>query len=928
MKVVKRDGTTEDVSFDKILKRIQKLSYGLNKEFVDPVKISQRVINGLHDEIRTSELDVLAAQTCAYMAANHPDFSKLAARIEVSNLHKNTDDNFLNVCTALHTYKDAQGRCASLIADWVYTFVKENAQKLQEALDYERDFEYDIFGFKTLERSYLLRIHGQIVERPQHMLMRVACGIHGGEEEDAVARTIETYDLLSRKLFTHATPTLFNAGTCRPQMSSCFLLTMKEDSIEGIFDTLKQCAMISKHAGGIGLAVHNIRAQDSYIRGTNGRSNGLVPMLRVFNDAARYVDQGGGKRKGSFAIYLEPWHSDLLDFLDLRKNHGKEEHRARDLFFGLWIPDLFMRRVKEDGDWTLMCPNECPGLSECWGEEFERKYEEFEKTGRGRKTVRAQWLWFKILESQIETGTPYMLYKDACNRKSNQQNLGCIKSSNLCTEIVEYTSPDETAVCNLASIALPMYVNAETKKFDFEKLHYVTKVVTKNLNRVIDRNYYPVEEARRSNMRHRPVGLGVQGFADALMMLRLPYESEEAAKLNRDIFETIYHAAVEASVELAEIEGWYETFPGSPASKGLFQFDLWDEEDKQVEEKEKGNPNSKRAERTRKPNSGMWEWEGLRKKMMTTGLRNSLLLAPMPTASTSQILGNNESFEPFTSNIYYRRVLSGEFFCVNRHLLKDLIDQGLWSNEMKQRLIAANGSVQNIPGIPEDLREIYKTVWEIKQKSVIDMAAERGPYIDQSQSLNIHMEGPTFAKLSSMHFYGWEKGLKTGVYYLRTQAAADAIKFTVDVKDAASAKQKKGEKASTKTPSTAPSSSAPSPAPMPSVAKSAHQAARARVPPVAAKAPEPRAAMTESADPQAASEDRPRKSVSKKGIDLNLSLGSAPAAVPSKDAEKEGEEKEGADKENTAGQEEEKPVVCRWRPKGLNDDEPCLMCSG
>lgn len=612
-------------------------------------------------------------------------------------------------------------------------------------------------------RSYLLRVNNQIVERPQHLLMRVSCGIHCGDLEKA----IETYHLMSKKFFTHATPTLFNAGTPTPQMSSCFLLTMQDDSIDGIFATLKQCALISKTAGGIGLSVHCIRATDSYIRGTNGRSNGLVPMLRVYNDTARYVDQGGGKRKGSFAIYLEPWHADVIEFLDLKKNHGKEEDRARDLFYALWIPDLFMKRVETNGDWTLMCPNECPGLADVWGEEFEALYEKYENEGRGRKTIKAQTLWFAILQSQIETGTPYMMYKDACNRKSNQQNLGTIKSSNLCTEIVQYTSPDEVAVCNLASIALPKFVDRKTSQFDYKKLHAVTKVVAKNLNRVIDLNYYPIPEAQRSNLRHRPIGIGVQGLADTFMLMRLPFESERAQSLNRLIFETLYHAAVEASIELAKVEGPYDTFRGSPASQGLFQFDLWN-----IEKSERNQPLIELSE--------MWDWETLRHEMIIYGMRNSLLIAPMPTASTSQILGNNESFEPYTSNIYCRRVLSGEFFVVNPHLLQDLIERGLWCDAIKQRLIAANGSIQQIREIPKDLKELYKTVWEIKQKVIIDMAAARGPFIDQSQSLNIHLAGSTFAKLSSMHFYGWKLGLKTGQYYLRTQAAADAIKFTVD----------------------------------------------------------------------------------------------------------------------------------------------------
>jgi len=627
-------------------------------------------------------------------------------------------------------------------------------------IDYTRDHEYDYFGFKTLEKSYLLKVHGKIVERPQQMLMRVACGIHCGNVDAAV----ETYDLMSRRFFTHATPTLFNSGTPTPQMSSCFLLTMKNDSIEGIYDTLKQCALISKDAGGIGVAISNVRASGSYIRGTNGHSNGIVPMLRNFNETARYVDQGGGKRKGSFAMYLEPWHADVFDFMELKKNHGKEEQRARDLFYGLWIPDLFMRRVKENADWTLFCPNEAfdketgKGLIDVWGEEFENMYCKLEESGKGRKSVKAQQLWFRILESQMETGTPYMLYKDHANRKSNQQNLGTIHSSNLCTEIIEYTSPEEVAVCNLASIALPSFVKITEKSYDFQRLYDVTKVATKNLNNVIDRNHYPVPEARASNMRHRPIGLGVQGLADAFLLLRLAFESEAAQTLNEDIFETIYFAACEASCELAARDGPYETFAGSPASKGQLQFDLWG----------------------KTPKSGRWDWATLKEKIAKYGLRNSLLVAPMPTASTAQILGNNESFEPYTQNLYVRRVLSGEFVQVNRHLLRDLIERKLWNEELRTELIASNGSVQSMD-LPSDVKELYKTVWEIKQRIVLDMAAARGTYIDQSQSLNIHMIDATTAKLSSMHFHGWQLGLKTGMYYLRTRAAADAIKFTVDV---------------------------------------------------------------------------------------------------------------------------------------------------
>jgi len=763
MFVVKRDGAKQEVKFDNITKRIRTLCDGLDTQFVDPVPITQKVIEGFYNGITTSEIDKLAAETCAYMSQKHPDFSILAARIAVSNLHKNTSGSFAETCQVLRDYRDAQGRSASLIAADVAAFISENAEEFDAAVDYRRDFDYDYFGFKTLEKSYLLRVHGKIVERPQHMLMRVSCGIHCGDK----AKALETYSLMSQRKFTHATPTLFNAGTPTPQMSSCFLLTLKSDSIDGIYDTLKQCALISKSAGGIGVAISNVRAKGAYIRGTNGHSNGLVPMLRNFNETARYVDQGGGKRKGSFAMYLEPWHADVYDFLELKKNHGKEEQRARDLFYALWIPDLFMRRVKEDKEWTLFCPNEAydpetgKGLIDVWGDEFERLYTRLESEGKGRQSVKAQQLWLTILNSQMETGTPYMLYKDHANRKSNQQNLGTIHCSNLCTEIMEYTSADEVAVCNLASIALPAFVvekEATGKEYDFKGLYEVTKVATRNLNKVIDRNYYPVEEARKSNMRHRPIGLGVQGLADAFLMLRMPFESEEAKRLNEDIFETIYYAACEASCDMAEVEGAYETYQGSPASKGQLQFDLWN----------------------RVPKSGRWDWTSLKARIAQHGLRNSLLVAPMPTASTAQILGNNESFEPYTQNLYVRRVLSGEFVSVNRHLLRDLVERKLWTDEMRQLLIAHNGSVQALD-VPADIRSLYKTVWEIKQRIILDMAADRGAYIDQSQSLNIHMVDANTAKLSSMHFHGWQLGLKTGMYYLRTKAAVDAIKFTVEV---------------------------------------------------------------------------------------------------------------------------------------------------
>lgn len=737
--------------FDKITARINKLSYGLDTNFVDPIKISKKVIEGVYDGVTTTELDNLAAETAASMTPVHPDYAILASRIAVSNLHKNTDKHFSVIMDRLFNYVNPKtGEKAPLIADDVYEVIVDNAELLDSTIIYDRDYNFDYFGFKTLERSYLLKLDGKVAERPQHMYMRVAIGIHKGDIENV----IKTYNRLSEGWFTHATPTLFNAGTPNPQMSSCFLLTTKDDSIEGIFDTLRQCAKISQTAGGIGLSIHNIRATGSYIRGTNGASNGIVPMLRVFNDTARYVDQGGGKRKGSFAIYLEPWHADIFDFLDLKKNHGKEELRARDLFYALWIPDLFMKRVKEDGEWSLFCPNEAKGLADCYGEVFEDLYHTYEEAGRARKTIKARELWNKILESQIETGTPYMLYKDAANSKSNQKNLGTIKSSNLCTEIIEYTAPDEVAVCNLASMALPKYII--NGKFDHDALFDATYEVTINLNRIIDGNYYPVEEARNSNMRHRPIGLGVQGLADTFIMLRMPFDSPEAAKLNAEIFETIYHAALVASKDLAKAEGHYESYPGSPISQGIFQFDMWGV-----------TPSSR------------WNWDVLREEIKQYGVRNSLLLAPMPTASTAQILGNNECFEPYTSNIYTRRVLSGEFVIVNKHLMHDLVDLGLWNDSMKQKIIMSNGSIQNIDEIPQDVKEIYKTVWEIKQKVIIDMAADRGAFIDQSQSLNLFMENPNFGKLTSMHFYAWEKGLKTGMYYLRTKAATDAIKFTV-----------------------------------------------------------------------------------------------------------------------------------------------------
>lgn len=751
--VTKRDGSRQQINPEKIRHRLSRLISGLSETYINLDIIVKKVSEGIFSGVKTTDLDNLAAETCAYMNIVHPDYSKLAARIVVSNLHKMTKESFFEVVSDLYRMTDEIGRPAPLISEEVFRFISENQEELQGAIDFTRDFTYDFFGFKTLERSYLLKIGGNIVERPQHMLMRVSAGIHCGD----VKSTLITYDLMSQRWFTHASPTLFNSGTPNNQMSSCFLLTIKDDSIEGIYDTLKQCALISKSAGGIGISVHNVRATGSYIRGTNGTSNGLVPMLRVFNDTARYVDQGGGKRKGAFAIYVEPWHADIFDFLLLKKNNGKDEQRARDLFFGLWVPDLFMKRVEKNSDWTLMCPNDCPGLSEVYGEEFERLYEKYEVEGRGRKVVKAQTLWAAVVESQTETGTPYMLYKDHINRFSNQKNLGTIKSSNLCTEICEFTSKDEIAVCNLASIALNMYV-INREKFDFEKLFEVTKQITYNLNQIIDRNFYPVAECRNSNLRHRPIGIGIQGFADCLLLLKFPFESPQAMELNRQIFECIYFAALTASNELAQVHGTYSSYEGSPISQGLLQFDM----------------------RGVQPSS-QWDWPGLREKIQTFGVRNSLLVAPMPTASTSQILGNNESFEPYTSNIYTRRVLAGEFVCLNPHLVKDLIEKNLWTHDVKNKIIANNGSVQAIHEIPSDLKMLYKTVWEIPQKTLIDMAVIRSPFIDQSQSLNVFMSEPSFGKLTSLHFYCWKKGLKTGMYYLRSRPAADAIKFTVDV---------------------------------------------------------------------------------------------------------------------------------------------------
>jgi len=753
MQVIKRTGKREEVSFDKITARVKKLVYGLS-DHVNPIKISMKVIEGLYDGVTTSNLDNLAAETSATMAAIHPDYALLASRIAISNLHKNTNKSFSETMDALYNYVDpVNNEKAGLISDITMDIIRRHADQLDSAIIYDRDFTFDYFGFKTLERSYLLRMNGQVVERPQHMLMRASVGIHG---EDIVS-AIETYHLMSEKWFIHATPTLFNAGTPKPQLSSCFLLSMVGDSIDGIFETLSRCAKISQSAGGIGLSIHNVRATGSYIKGTGGTSNGIIPMLKVFNDTARYVDQGGGKRKGAFAVYLEPWHADIMEFLELKKNHGKEEQRARDLFYALWICDLFMERVKNNETWSLFCPNEAPGLSDTYGGEFEALYHKYEQEGKARKVVKAQDIWAAIIESQIETGTPYMLYKDAANKKSNQKNLGTIKSSNLCTEIMEYTSPDEVAVCNLASLALPKFV--ENGEFNHEQLYKITRVVTRNLNKVIDVNYYPIPEARNSNMRHRPIGIGVQGLADAFILMGFAFDSPEARKLNKEIFETIYFAAVTESNAIAQRDGAYQSFEGSPASKGELQYDMWGVEP-----------------------SDRWNWTELKANIKKHGMRNSLLLAPMPTASTSQILGNNECIEPYTSNIYTRRTLSGEYIVVNKHLLNDLIRLNLWDEEMKEALIVSNGSVQHIEGLPQELKDRYKTVWEISQKAIIDMSADRGAFICQSQSLNLFVENATMAKLSSMHFYAWQKGLKTGMYYLRSKAAVEPIKFSLSEK--------------------------------------------------------------------------------------------------------------------------------------------------
>jgi ribonucleoside-diphosphate reductase alpha chain len=751
MLVTTRSGKKEPVQFDKITHRIAQLTYNLDPKYVDAIQVAKRTINGLFDGITTDELDNLSAEVSAYMTSVHPDYARLAGRIAVANLHRQTSDSFMETFDALYGYENEYTKEKQpLLSDEIYAFAREYKDRISAEIAYSRDFEFDYFGFKTLEKSYLLKVNGKIVERPQHLFMRVALGVQIGNIEEA----IKTYHLISEGWFTHASPTLFNAGTNKAQMSSCFLVAMKDDSINGIYETLRQCALISQSAGGIGLSIHNIRAKGSFIRGTNGTSNGIVPMLRVFNDTARYVDQGGGKRKGAFAIYLEPWHADIEDFIDLRKNHGKDELRARDLFYALWINDLFMRRVEADANWTLMDPNKSPGLSDCHGKEFDALYEKYEAEGRGLRTVKARDLWYKVISSQIETGMPFMLYKDAANEKSNQKNLGTIKSSNLCTEIMQYTSEKEIAVCNLASIALPMFVKDGV--FDHKKLYDVTYQVTRNLNRIIDLNYYPVEEARYSNMKNRPIGIGVQGLADTFFKMRMPFDSDAARRANKDIFETIYYAALSSSADLAKENGHYDSYPGSPISKGILQPDMWEVK-----------------------TSDRWDWTSLRAKIKTYGVRNSLLMAPMPTASTSQILGNNECIEPVTSNIYTRRVLSGEFAMVNKHLVRDLIQLGIWNEEMKDRIIAHNGSVQYINEIPADLKDLYRTVWEIKQKSILEMSADRGAFIDQSQSLNIHMEDTNFGKLSSLHFAAWKLGLKTGMYYLRTRPAVDAIKFTI-----------------------------------------------------------------------------------------------------------------------------------------------------
>ena len=780
MKVIKRNGEFEDVSFDKVLMRLKNLSNDLN---INVSELAQKVCSRIYDGVKTSELDELAAYLCSSMSLDNPEYNVLASRIIISNHHKNTSPSFSETVQILYNNKDIHNAESPLVSEELYEIVSKNKEKLNTYIDYQRDFSFDYFGFKTLERAYLIRVNKKVIERPQHMWMRVAIGIHGNDIKDV----LQTYDLLSKKYFTHATPTLFNSGTRRPQLSSCFLCSVNDDSVCGIYDSLKEMALISKYAGGIGIHIHQVRGKGSYIRGTNGISNGIIPMLRVFNNTARYIDQAG-KRLGSIAVYLETWHCDIEAFLELKKNHGSEEERCRDLFMALWVSDLFMERVKNNKIWSLMCPDKCPGLSDVYGDEFNKLYESYESEGKYNKQINAQDLWFKILESQIEQGVPYILYKDAANRKSNQKNLGTIKSSNLCAEVLIYSSPEETGVCNLASICLPTYI--ENGIFNYEKLHEVVKVITKNLNKVIDKNFYPIEKGRVSNLKNRPIGIGVQGLADVFMILKKPFESKEASDINKEIFETIYHAAVESSMELSrkrfniinkilakesdedinnyvnefEIKnmtskdcGAYSTFEGSPISEGLFQFDLWDE----------------------KP-SDRYDWDKLRNDIKEFGIRNSLLLSPMPTASTSQIMGFNESFEPITNNIFQRKTLSGEFIVINKYLIKDLIDMGLWNKEMRDTIILHEGSIQNIPNIDANMKELYKTSWEIKQRVIIDMSADRGRYICQTQSLNIFIEEPDFQKLSSMHFYGHSKGLKTGSYYLRTKPKAKTQQFTID----------------------------------------------------------------------------------------------------------------------------------------------------
>ncbi|CCH63131.1 hypothetical protein TBLA_0J01350 [Henningerozyma blattae CBS 6284] len=886
MYVCKRDGRKEPVRFDKITARVSRLCYGLDSNHIDPVKVTQRIISGVYEGVTTIELDNLAAETAAYMTTVHPDYAILAARLAISNLHKQTTKVFSNLIEQLYNYVNpSNNQPAPLIAKDVYETVMANRDEINSAIVYDRDFQFNYFGYKTLERSYLLRMNGQVAERPQHLIMRVCLGIHGSD----IKAALESYNLMSHRYFTHATPTLFNSGTPRPQMSSCFLVAMKEDSIEGIYDTLKECALISKSAGGIGIHMHNIRSTGSYIAGTNGTSNGLIPMIRVYNNTARYVDQGGNKRPGAIAIFLEPWHADIFDFIDIRKNHGKEEIRARDLFPALWIPDLFMKRVKENGDWTLFSPSEAPGLSDVYGDEFEALYNRYVEEGKGRKTIKAQKLWYSILEAQTETGTPFICYKDAANKKSNQKNLGTIKSSNLCCEIIEYSAPDETAVCNLASVALPAFIetaaDGTTQTYNFQKLHDVCKVITRNLNKVIDRSYYPVPEARNSNMRHRPIALGIQGLADTYQLLRIPFESDRAKELNIHIFETLYHASLEASCELAEVDGPYSSYEGSPVSQGILQYDMWNV----------------------KP-TDLWDWDSLKAKIKKHGVRNSLVLAPMPTASTSQILGYNECFEPFTSNMYSRRTLSGEFQVVNPYLLRDLVDLGVWDDAMKQHLITDNGSIQNLPNIPQELKELYKTVWEISQKKIIDLAADRSAFIDQSHSLNIHIQAPTMGKLTSMHFYGWQKGLKTGMYYLRTQAASAAIQFTIDKKVADQAGNKVADLSKLKRPTYK-----PRPLNISEDAQGAAELAEAISKPTEEKK-DPTPALTEisslseSVSSLSVTDSKPTTPPSSDGVAANKS------AAESTKAE---EEKTDIDIYNS------KVVAC-----AIDNPEACEMCSG